>query len=333
MLFERSSSPVITPRPDLAWADGAVFNPAAWHEAGMTHLLFRAVPSGYTPIKAPVDDVVRGPRGYDNYVSSIGYATSRDGEHFELLSEPVIRPDQPYDLYGVEDPRISAIDGVHLITYTALDGPAFDPGSSVRIALASTVDFRGFEKHGVIGPDETDKDAVIFPRRIGGRIAMLHRIAPNIQLAWFDDLESLMRPHRTYWPAHMERIEDHTILRPAEPWERLKIGAGPTPIETSEGWLLIYHGVDANFVYRMGLALLDLDDPARVIARARHPVLEPTTDFELHGDIPNVVFPEGAVVVAGRLHVYYGAADRVIGHASASLNDVLALLHEQPLAA
>jgi predicted GH43/DUF377 family glycosyl hydrolase len=117
-------------------------------------------------------------------------------------------------------------------------------------------------------------------------------------------------------------------MRPEAEWESKKIGAGPTPIETDDGWLLIYHGVDDNHVYRAGLALLDLDDPSKVIARTPHPVLEPESDFERFGDVNNVVFPEGAVVLGDTLHVYYGAADRVIGHAAAPMSAVLALLRK-----
>ena len=112
-------------------------------------------------------------------------------------------------------------------------------------------------------------------------------------------------------------------MRPEQPWEGTKIGAGPPPIETPEGWLLVYHGADDRHVYRAGLALLDLDDPGRVVARTRHPVLEPRLPFERVGDVPDVVFPSGAVVEDGVLRLFYGAADTVVGEAWAPLADVL----------
>ena len=121
----------------------------------------------------------------------------------------------------------------------------------------------------------------------------------------------------------MANLEEHVIMRPQFGWENLKIGAGPTPIETQEGWLIIYHGVNENHEYRAGLALLDLDDPAKIIARAPDFVMQPELDFEVNGDVPNVVFPEGAVVIGDTLHVYYGAADLVIGHATANIDEVL----------
>jgi predicted GH43/DUF377 family glycosyl hydrolase len=329
-LFQRHPEPVLAPMPDLSWASGAVFNPGAWYDGNTVHLLFRSVPAGYRRIPLPQSRPGEPAWGFEPYVSYIGYAHSRDGIHFTVRSEPFIQPDAPYDRFGVEDPRISRIDDLYLITYTALGAPAFATPGCVRIGLASTRDFRSVTKHGVVGPEMTDKDAVIFPKRIRGRIAMLHRIVPSIQLIYFDDIDQLCRPPAALWEQHLRTLEDHVILRPEFPWEAKKIGAGPTPIETPEGWLLLYHGVDSHYVYRMGMALLDLDDPRRVIARTPEPVLAPELPFEREGDVPNVVFPEGAVLIDGMLYVYYGAADRAVGLARAPLADVLAYLRTCP---
>ena len=293
------------------------------------HLLFRAVAKGYRKVALPDPDPAGPTTGFDNYVSCIGYARSTDGVQFTWHDAPFIEPDADFDRFGAEDPRISRIDDEYLITYTALSHPAFGGEDGVRIGLASTKDFRELRKHGRVGPPVRDKDAVIFPRRIAGEIVMLHRIVPDIQLIRFKDLTQLFRPPERLWQEHLDALDEHVVMRPEAPWEAKKIGAGPPPIETEEGWLCIYHGVDQNHVYRAGLALLDLDDPRRVIARTKRPVLEPELEFELRGDVDNVVFPEGAVVIDGVLHVYYGAADRVIGHATAPLADVLdALLLE-----
>lgn len=325
-LFTKSEHPVLEPIQELSWASGAVFNPAAWYDGKKIHLLFRAVADGYQRIQLPDASEGEPDTGFDNYVSYIGYASSRDGRTFDVRPEPFLKPDQPFDRFGVEDPRLARLDGEYLVTYTALATGAFDPDAIVRVGLATTRDFRTVEKHGVIGPPERDKDAVIFPELIGGRIAMLHRIVPDIQLIYFDDLAQLRRPPASLWESHMENLESHVIMRPVQQWEAKKIGAGPTPIKTDEGWLLIYHGVDDHHVYRAGIALLDLEDPSQVIARYPEPVLEPEAEFERIGDVNNVVFPEGAVVIDGMVHVYYGAADRVIGHATAPLDDVLNVL-------
>lgn len=325
-LFRRHPEPVLVPMPELWWASGAVFNPGAWYDGTRVHLLIRGIPAGYRRIRLANVRPGESEWGFEPYVSYIGYAESVDGVHFAVRSEPLIQPDTDYDRFGVEDPRISRIDDLYLITYTALGAPAFAQPGCVRIGLASTRDFRRITKHGLIGPAMTDKDAVIFPKRIRGRIAMLHRIVPSIQLIYFDDLEQLFHPPQALWEQHLATLDEHVVLRPEFPWEAKKIGAGPTPIETPEGWLLLYHGVDPQHVYRMGMALLDLDDPRHVIARTSEPVLEPELFFEREGDVPNVVFPEGAVVIHDELFVYYGAADRTIGLARAPLSDVLTYL-------
>lgn len=333
-LFLKSALPLLGPDPSIPWASGAVFNPAAWYDDRTVHLLFRAVPTGYRRIRLEHSAKGEPEVGFDNYVSYIGYASSRDGLRFDVRREPFISPDTDLDRFGAEDPRISSLNGHYLITYSALQSEAYDPDCRVRIGLATTKDFEHVEKHGVIGPDERDKDAVIFPGLIGNRVAMLHRIVPDIQIVYFDDVEQLSNPPKKLWSDHMRCLEHHVVMRPQEEWEAVKIGAGPTPVETPEGWLLIYHGVDSRHVYRAGMALLDRDDPTRVIARTKRPVLEPEADFEKIGDVNNVVFPEGAVVVNGTLHVYYGAADRFVGHASARLSDVLdALLEERTVPA
>jgi predicted GH43/DUF377 family glycosyl hydrolase len=322
-LFTRTIGPILEPAPTIPWASGAVFNPGVWFEDGITHMLFRAIPSGYTKfdIVDPKSEVQLS--GFDGYVSSIGYASSTDGIHFTWRPQPFLSPGTGTDRYGVEDPRISKIDDTFLITYTALNSPAYEEPAETLIALATTTDFVNVTKQGNIGPPVPSKDTVIFPRRIGGRIAMLHRIVPDIQLIYFDDLEQLYKPPEKVWKDHLSSLEDCVILRPEQPWEGKKIGAGPTPIETEDGWLIIYHGVDSRHVYRVGLALLDLDDPKKVIARSIEPVMAPETEYERIGDVNNVVFPQGACVVGDTLHIYYGAADLVIGHASAPLKSVL----------
>jgi predicted GH43/DUF377 family glycosyl hydrolase len=152
---------------------------------------------------------------------------------------------------------------------------------------------------------------------------MLHRLLPDIQLIAFGDREELENPPESLWQDHIDTLDQHVVMRSEYWWEEEKVGAGPTPIETPEGWLLIYHGVDNEHRYRVGLALLDLDNPKRVIARTSEPVMEPETEYELYGDVNNVVFAEGAVVIDGVLYLYYGGADKVVGLATAPMSDVL----------
>ncbi|MFQ5796562.1 MAG: glycosidase [Candidatus Bipolaricaulia bacterium] len=317
-------NPILTADPKHQWESGAVFNcGATLGEDGLIYLLYRGIPATYTR---------RPEGGYDNYISSIGCATSEDGINFTRFERPVIEPRDPFDRYGCEDPRVTrlTLDGkpLYLITYTALPTPAFH-GSTWTVALASTEDFRTYHKYGVIIPGVVvakDKDAVIFPELINEQIVMLHRIEPNIQIIRFDSLEQLTHPDEAFWRAHVASLDQFTLMKPMYEWETEKIGAGPPPIKTPEGWLLIYHGVSrehSGLIYRAGIALLDLEDPARVIARLPHPVLEPEMEYEKVGDVPNVVFPEGALVKDGELYVYYGGADKTCCLATAKLVDLL----------
>ena len=316
------NNPILKPDDFKDRNIGAVFNcGVTTTENGEIVMLFRAAPSGYR--KDPSGN------GYTNYVSSIGSAVSRDGYSFSIDEEFVITPREEWDRYGCEDPRITRFTDKgkesFLVTYTALSSPAFSAKGD-RVALAVTEDFKNYTRHGVIIPGLNDKDAVFFPERIKGKIALLHRIPPDIQIVYFEDMEEIIKPDGNFWSQYSGSIEDHTILKREFPWEAKKIGAGPPPVKTKEGWLLIYHGVDNDHVYRTGVALLDLDDPVKVIVRSPLPILEPEEDYEKYGDVPNVVFPEGAIVLDDTLFVYYGAADKVCALATVNVDDILDFL-------
>ena len=320
MKLERyKHNPILVANSDRSWESGAVFNcSAAVGEHGLVYLLYRAIPKGYT----------RSPSGtgYENYISSLGCATSEDGIHFTRFEHPVVEPSDNYDHFGCEDPRVTRLEikgsDLYLITYTALSAPAFT-GHGNRVALASTKDFYIFHKHGPVIPDLESKDAVIFPELIDGKIAMLHRVVPNIQIVYFRDWKQLINPDEGFWNKYTACLEEFTVMRPKYGWEERKIGAGPPPVSTESGWLLFYHGVDAGRVYRVGAALLDKKEPSRVIARLPHPILEPEQEYETLGDVNNVVFPEGAVVLDSILYIYYGGADKCCCLATARLDDFL----------
>jgi predicted GH43/DUF377 family glycosyl hydrolase len=220
--------------------------------------------------------------------------------------EPVLASADPWEELGCEDPRITAIDGIFYVFYTAYSrrGP--------RIALASTADFRNYQRYGVVGLDYDDKDCALFPQRIGGKFAAFHRIEPDIEIGFFDDIQKLHRVSQNPHPEnYLERVQANVVMKPERKWEEKKIGIGPPPIRTEAGWIVIYHGVDSNLVYRAGAALLDLENPRRVIARTPEPILEPEKDYETVGVVPNVVFPTGAVEIKDELRVFYGGADKV----------------------
>ena len=327
-LFTRRPAPILSPSPDVPWASGAVFNPGAdLAPDGTLRLIARGVPAGYRPIEVNLNDPTESSLGYADYVSHLGLAVRQPDGTFALDAEPLLSPATDVDRWGLEDARATRLDGTVYLTYTVLSEPAFEADRGVGIGLATTTDWETVERHGRIGPPVRDKDAALFPRRVGGRVALLHRIVPDIQVAFFEDEGQLRAPGAAFWEDHLRHLDEHVVMRPEAVWEGKKIGVGPPPIETDEGWLVVYHGADLDHVYRAGLALLDLDD-LRVIARTPRPVLEPVYDYELRGDVPNVVFPQGAVVEDGDLTLYYGAADTTIGAARAPLSDVLACLHE-----
>lgn len=285
-----SENPILSPT-DRWWENQFVFNPAVLEYKGKVHMLYRA-------------------HGED-HLSRIGHAVSDDGINFAREHHPVLEGmvDEPLERLGVEDPRATELDGWVYLTFTAASvEPVCSPNPigevdgtpwRVRVAMARTRDFHNWERFGIIIPEYNSKNAVLFPRKISGRYCMLHRIPPDIWIAWSDDLHT--------WTDH------EAIMTPrADTWDCKRIGAGPPPMEVEKGWLLIYHGIDKNTTYRAGAALLDRDDPRKVLARLDDWILEPEKEFEHHGWVGNVVFPTGCIEQNGLYRLYYGGADKVI---------------------
>ena len=283
--------PILEPRKAVPWEKDTVFNAGAIYDNGKFHLLYRAV--AHNP--------------GDRNRSSIGYAWSEDGIHFDRLNEPVLRSNQvPEEAQGVEDPRVTKIGDTYYMLYTAYDL------KRTQVAMASSIDLIHWRRHGVVISNElfgNNKDAALFPEKIRGRYCMMHRPDPDIYLAFSDDLHN--------WTVHV------CLMKPEFEWEVTKIGGGAQPIRTENGWLIIYHGVDKDMWYRLGIALLDLEDPTKVVKRQPEWILQPEADWELKGDVANVVFSCGAVLLDRELWVYYGAADTVIGLAKGDIDDFL----------
>ena len=277
----------------------AVFNPGVAQFEGETVLLVR------------VEDRTG--------ISHLSVASSADG-----LTDWVIDPERRFEpdldshaeRFGIEDPRITRCGDEHLIVYTGYssDGPL--------VCLAGTRDFRAFERRGVLMPPE-DKDAALFPRQFGGRWALIHRPvattpkhAAHIWLSWSPDLR--------HWG-------DHAILLHAREgawWDAFKVGLSTPPLLTPRGWLIMYHGVRttaAGAIYRAGLALLDAERPRHVLARSTEWVFGPDAPYERIGDVDQVVFPGGWVLLedGDTLRMYYGAADTSVCVATASLSRLL----------
>jgi predicted GH43/DUF377 family glycosyl hydrolase len=301
---------------------GPLFNAGVLHHAGRFHLFARAVRDGYRP--GPDD----GPRFVD-YVSDIVVLTSVDGHDYEFGY--VLAAAGDGDLDCVEDPRVQRVEhggDLHVVmTYTHV--PMAGPGPW-RIG-AHRLHWTGerFEldepSRRLLGPDDLpNKDAVVFTLD-DGRVAMIHRLHPDMQLAVFDDLDHLWDAPATYWDAHLADLGRHTILTPSP--GALGIGAGAPPVRTDDGFLLFFHERRADGSYTMNLALLDSATGA-VLSRLPEPVLVPELEWERRGDVPEVVFVQGAHLDGDEVYLTYGAADSCVGAAVASVPHLLDLLAE-----
>jgi len=299
-LFVRHpDNPILSSR-DLPYAANTVFNPGATSIDGDTLLLLR----------------VEDRRG----LSHLTAARSADGRsNWRIDAGPtfVADPDRyPEEIWGIEDPRITYMEDEKqwVIAYTA-----YSHGGPL-VSLATTTDFKTFERLGPVMPPD-DKDAALFPVRFGGRWAMIHRpvsaaanAGAHIWLSWSPDLK--------HWGDH------HVLFRARRGawWDANKIGLSPPPLRTDKGWLLLYHGVRvtaSGSIYRLGLALLDLENPAKVISRSDEWVFEPSHEYERFGDVDKVVFPCGWVEEDGHVRIYYGAADSTVAMATARVADLL----------
>ena len=302
-LERHNENPILRPNVGTWWESEAVFNPAVLYDGNKVHMLYRAIGE------------------YEHYVSRFGYACSTDGFSFERKNEIAFGPTEGYEKYGIEDPRLVTIDNEIFLTYVVLSDYVAKGTISSSSALATTNDFRNHIRLGIISSKGSDnKDLVLFSEKINQKYLVLHR--PR---NWVGSKFGVDKP--SIWIAEgnsLSNFENHTLLmKPEQDWEELKIGSGPPPIKTKHGWLLIYHGVDKDFVYRAGAAILDLDNPVKVLARTKEPILQPEEPYERIGDVNNVVFPTGACVIDERLHVYYGGADKVCCLAVVELNALL----------
>jgi predicted GH43/DUF377 family glycosyl hydrolase len=288
-------NPILKPDPSNEWESRLVFNAAAIEVGKRVHLLYRAL-------------------GNDG-ISRIGYASSSDGYVFDERSPtPVFEPKDGAEDYGCEDPRLTRFDSKIIMAYTALTEIDHDQLYQISLTSISVNDFlskqwnwneRLLPFRGV-----RNKDGVVFPKKIDGKYVMLHRLEPDMCVAYSDDLK------RWY--------DIRAFMRPrTKSWDCWKIGAAGVPIELNEGWLVLYHGVSFEKVYSLGVILLDRDNPESVLYRSETPILTPVADYERFGKVPNVVFSCGNVLIDDEVFVYYGGADSVVCLATYELNELL----------
>ena len=254
-----------------------------------------------------------------NGQSIIGIAESNDGFKFKVRPEPFMTPSQEenfkeYERFGVEDPRITFIEGRHLITYSAYSQ------HGVRKGLAETKDFKSVKRISLIAQAD-NRNIVIFPEKINGRYARLDR--PHSEISPWSIWIS-------YSPDLLHWGESKIVMKPVKyHWDEMKIGPGAPPIKTDKGWLSIYHGVFPTMsgsVYRLGVALHDLNDPSKVLGISDDWILQPEDSWEITGYVPNVVFSCGAVPEEdGTVKIYWGAADSVMCAGTANIEELVNL--------
>lgn len=315
VLDKHVDNPIIKPILHHAWESQATFNAAAVFEDGKVHLIYRAI----------------GEEG----VSVLGYAGSRDGVNIdERLDNPIFAPTQPFECVeglpvisfmsgggygGCEDPRITRIDDKFYMTYVAFNG-----NDHPRIAITSIKADDFLNKRWnwatpklISPPGVVNKNPCLLPEKINGKYVIFHRVFPDILIDFVEDLN-----FKVYLKGEFKITPRNNF------WDSRKIGAGAPPIKTKDGWLLIYHAVGDRDPsrYKIGAMLLDISDPALVLHRSNYPILEPDRQYENEGYKAGVAYPCGAVVVEGRLIVYYGGADTVVCVATKNLDSFLSQL-------
>ncbi len=320
-LIRNLGNPILSPREEKSWESKQVFNAAAVYHQGAVHILYRAIGD------------------YDTSV--LGYASSKDGLNIDFRSsKPAYVPRAPFEhpaygekiktspfesggggYGGIEDPRITKIDDKFYLTYVAYDGK-----NPPRIAL-SYITVKDFERKRwknwsepilISPPGVVDKNACLLSEKINGKYIIFHRIYPDILIDMVDELEDF--DGKSVWLKGAYKIHPRPDF-----WDSNKIGIGPPPLKTKEGWLAIYQGVgfQDNSRYKIGAMLLDLKDPTKVLYRSSHPILEPEETYENDGFKAGVVYPCGAVIIDQTLIVYYGGSDTYLAAATADLNQFL----------
>lgn len=317
LIKKAHNNPIIAPRPDVAWDSRASFNSAAIYEDGKVHFLYRALG--------------------DTDLSVLGYATSTDGLTIDYRADsPAYIPREPFETPGghrfssiaqhftsgggyggVEDPRITKVEDRVYLTYVAFDGATAPRAamSSIHIDDFLKNDWDKWEKAKLISaPGMVNKSAVVLPRKVKGKYVVMHRVYPNILVDYLDNLE------------FNDYLQGHYFIPPRKQfWDSKKVGAGAPPIETKDGWLLIYQSVGYQDPgrYKIGAMMLERDNPAKVLYRTHMPIIEPEEHYENNGFKAGVVYPCGAVIMKNKLHIYYGGADSYVNAATADIDTFL----------
>ena len=317
VLRRSTHNPIISPLADRQWEAAGTFNASPVKVGNFIHLLYRAQGR---------PDALMTPAG----ISTIGKALSIDGKRFQNRRQFLV-PEEPWEKYGCEDPRVTYFEGQYVIFYTALGGMPFGPGN-IKVAMALSKDLETIDERHLITPFNA-KAMALFPERINGKITVIltaHTDEPpaKIAIAQCDRLEELW--DLSFWEKWHANFDDHVINPLRFDHDHVEVGA--VPIKTKEGWLLFYSYIQNYFgggerVFGIEAMLLDLDDPHQITAKTKGPIMVPEEIYERYGAVPNIVFPSGAILHKnGRVDIYYGAADTVCARASLNLPDLMSAL-------
>lgn len=303
-LLRAKENPIIIPKKH-PWESKATFNPGALYLKGKVHIVYRAVSADDTSV--------------------FGYATTKDGIHIDYRSpQPIYVPREPFEQRlrlgvgsGCEDPRLTPIDDKIYMCYTAFDGHL----PQVALTWILVEDFLkqkwNWARPVIISPpDVNDKDAFIFPEKVDGKYMIIHRVGDDLDYSFCDTLD---------FKDGMWLDENRWIHKRKGWWDNEKVGAAAPPVKTEKGWIMLYHGVSKERVYRVGAVLLDLKDPTKILCRTWNPIFEPEAPYEKEGLVPNVVFPCGNVVLGNKLFVYYGGGDKVVGVATIKIDELFSI--------
>jgi predicted GH43/DUF377 family glycosyl hydrolase len=316
-----SEEPIV--EADSVAGYGPIFNAGVIHHDGRFHLFARGVRAGYQRNDGPGDRFL-------DYISDVLVFTSSDGRCYEF--QQVLAASSPDDVHSYEDPRVQRLSsgGTERVVMSYTNLPTPESGLPWRVGVHRLAYKDGRfclnpSSGRVVGPDGIkDKDAVIFNLR-NGRVGLIHRIHPNMQLALFDSLDELCDPAPEYWDEHLRNLGQHTLIRPSE--GALSVGAGAPPVVTENGLLLFFHEREGDDHYTTKVALLN-DETGRVRSLLPDPIMRPELAWECTGDIDNIIFVQGAVSRPdGTIYLTYGAADRCVGAASVAATELQEALH------
>lgn len=314
------ANPILSPDPHNSWESIATFNGCPVKEGKMYHMLYRALS----------DTQVW--KGVSLQLSTIGYARSADGLRFSGRRQ-FITPEYEWEQYGCEDPRITKMNDVYYIFYTALSTYPFTPGG-IRVALAITKNFRTIiAKHPIT--IFNSKAMALFPSRINGKmtaILTVHTDTPpaKVAIAQFEKPEDMWS--FDYWEEWYTTLNDHLIPLQRDPGDHIEVGA--PPVKIPGGWLLLYSYIQnyhsKNKIFGIEAVLLDERDPKTILGYVPYPLFTPEAAYEKHGIIPNIAFPSGAIVRGDLLRLYYGAADTYCAVAQCAISDIRSEIKPHP---